>query len=363
MLNIASKIGLECWQIFTEAAPYILFGFFAAGILKALLPDQLIAKHLGGDNARSVFKAALFGIPLPLCSCGVIPAAISLRQQGASKGATASFLVSVPETGVDSVAITWALLDPLMTLIRPVTAFFTAVTAGLLINRLPEHRTRGEEPVAKCCGSGKLPSIPSAAPSQGEFGARIVGGLSYAFGSLLKDIGQWLLLGILIAGAISAFVPDDFIGNYLGNEFNSLLIMLVVGIPLYICASASTPIAAALVLKGLSPGAALVFLLAGPATNAATLTVIVRHLGKAATAVYLLAIAICSVGMGWLTNRLYSWLAIDIRSWVGTGEPSALSNLDFLAAMLLIGLLLRNYLPRRKSEADPCSCQAEAKGG
>lgn len=134
LLNVLA----ECWRILLESAPYVLFGFFAAGLLKALIPDDVVARHLGRNGTSSVIKASLFGIPLPLCSCGVIPAAIGLRKQGASKGATASFLISVPETGVDSMAITWALLDPLMTLLRPVAAFFTAIFAGLWINRLPE---------------------------------------------------------------------------------------------------------------------------------------------------------------------------------------------------------------------------------
>lgn len=139
MLEILTGILLECWNILVVAAPYVLFGFLAAGLLKTFLPEDTVSRHLGGRGAGPVFKAALFGIPLPLCSCGVIPAAISLRKQGASQGATASFLVSVPETGVDSIAITWALLDPLMTLLRPLAAFLTAIFAGLWINRLPEQ--------------------------------------------------------------------------------------------------------------------------------------------------------------------------------------------------------------------------------
>jgi uncharacterized membrane protein YraQ (UPF0718 family) len=140
MYNVITGIIFECWDILKEAAPYVLFGFFAAGILKALIPEDLVAKHLGQNGTRSVLKASLFGIPLPLCSCGVIPVAIGLRKQGASKGATASFLVSVPETGVDSIAITWALLDPLMTIVRPIAAFITAVVTGIFINMIPDTK-------------------------------------------------------------------------------------------------------------------------------------------------------------------------------------------------------------------------------
>lgn len=152
MLTLFLDILLACWHILLEAAPYVLIGFFAAGLLKALIPDDIVARHLGHNGASSVFKASLFGIPLPLCSCGVIPAAIGLRKQGASKGATASFLISVPETGVDSMAITWALLDPLMTLLRPLSAFMTAICAGLWINRLPEQAEPAPPPLPPGCG-------------------------------------------------------------------------------------------------------------------------------------------------------------------------------------------------------------------
>ena len=345
MLEALIGIANECWQIFVEAAPFVLFGFFAAGLLKVLIPEKVIVKHLGGNGFRSVFKASLFGIPLPLCSCGVIPVAVGLRKQGASKGATASFLVSVPETGIDSIAITWALLDPLMTIIRPVSAFLTALTTGVFINLLPEKPPRPtDRSVSGCCL--KTPSDESSSTLKKPLLQKLKDGVVYAFTDLLKDIGGWLLLGILIAGIISYFVPDDFVDRFLGGEYSSLLIMLVVGIPLYICASASTPIAAALVLKGLSPGAALVFLLAGPATNAATLTVVAKHLGKTATVVYVAAIALCSLTAGWLVNRIYAWLSIDIQDWASHLVHGEESWTYLASAFVLTGLLLWNYCPK-----------------
>jgi hypothetical protein len=357
MYNMLTGIALECWAILKEAAPYVLFGFFAAGVLKALIPEHLIVKHLGGNGFRSVFKASLFGVPLPLCSCGVIPVAVGLRKQGASKGATASFLVSVPETGVDSIAITWALLDPLMTVIRPLAAFVTALVTGTLINLLPEEQAARVAKTGSACGCAA--PLPEAGDTGREAPVlqRLRDGLTYAFTDLLKDIGGWLMLGIAIAGGISYFVPDDFVGQYLGGEFVPLLVMLVVGIPLYICASASTPIAAALVLKGLSPGAALVFLLAGPATNAATMTVVARHLGRSATMVYVAAIAGASLVIGWAVNRVYAWLAIDVTSWAAQAGHATDSALYLVSALLLIALLLRNYLPRRQGAKSACGCR------
>ena len=364
MDNVVIGILLECWDILKDAAPYVLFGFFAAGILKALIPEDLVSKHLGQNGTRSVLKASLFGIPLPLCSCGVIPVAIGLRKQGASKGATASFLVSVPETGVDSIAITWALLDPLMTIIRPVSAFITAMVTGLFINLIPDTKPAQEKSPQETCGcSSHSESNKEVVHQKEPVMHRMKSGLTYAFSDLLKDIGGWLMLGIAIAGIISFFVPVGFIEQYLGGEFSSLLIMLVIGIPLYICASASTPIAAALVLKGLSPGAALVFLLAGPATNAATMTVVAKHLGKSATVVYTASIAICSLAMGWAVNRIYTWADIDIMTWVKQAEHMTESLLYPISAILLLALLLRNYLPKKTPDDSDCGCHEQPGGG
>jgi len=363
MLEIVTGILIECWEILVESAPYVLFGFFAAGILKALLPEEAVVRHLGKNDTASVFKASLFGIPLPLCSCGVIPAAIGLRKQGASKGASAAFLVSVPETGVDSIAITWALLDPVMTVVRPLAAFFTATVTGLLINRLPEEKNLAqEEKIGEsdcgCSSSGCGSEVDK--PSRPSLARRMKEGIGYAFGDLLGDIGSWLLLGIAIAGIISYLVPDDFFLRYLQSEFASLLIMLVVGIPVYICASASTPVAAALVLKGLSPGAALVFLLAGPATNAATITVVARYFGRAATVTYLASIAFCSLALGWLTNRLYAWSGLDITRWVSEASAAAESPVMVVSAVVLMLLLARCYWPRKK--AAECGCTSTEPG-
>ncbi len=364
MYNVITGILFECWDILKEAAPYVLFGFFAAGILKALIPEDLVAKHLGQNGTRSVLKASLFGIPLPLCSCGVIPVAIGLRKQGASKGATASFLVSVPETGVDSIAITWALLDPLMTIVRPIAAFITAVVTGIFINMIPDTKEIKANPPQEGCECSSLSNSEGKdLPQKESLGRRIEKGLVYAFSGLLKDIGGWLMLGIGIAGIISFFVPVGFVEQYLGGEYSSLLIMLVIGIPLYICASASTPIAAALVLKGLSPGAALVFLLAGPATNAATMTVVAKHLGKAATVVYTTSIAICSLAMGWVVNRIYSWAGIDVMSWVAHADHTTESLVYPVSAIFLLVLLLKSYLPEKTSDESGCGCHEQPGGG
>lgn len=357
MLLLMQSILWACWEILLDAAPFILLGFFVAGLIKALLPEELVARHLGGNGSGSVFKAALFGIPLPLCSCGVIPAAIGLKKQGAGKGATSSFLISTPETGVDSIAVTYALLDPLMTLFRPLAAFVTAVTAGLLENLLPgsDHAqvaSTGCSGNSCCGGSEKTPERP-------PLGRRLREGLTYAFGELLGDIGKWLLIGIGVAGVISALIPNGFIEQHLSGGLVPMLVMLVAGIPLYVCASASTPIAAALVLKGLSPGAALVFLLAGPATNSATITAVARYLGRRSLSIYLTAIAGCSLLLGLLLDAIYGATGLSLGAVIGQGGESLPGWISLGSAVLLLLLLGIQYRPgkRRPCEGEGCGCR------
>jgi hypothetical protein len=295
ILRIFYGVVYEIWQTYSEAALYILFGLLVAGIIQAFINKETIAKHLGQKRAKSVILAALFGIPLPLCSCGVIPTAVSLRKNGASKGAVLSFLISTPETGVDSIAISYALLDPIMTVFRPVAAFITAVIAGILENIF------GKE------DKGAIPQKTNICLSCGCAGdehhkehgiiSRLKYGMRYAFSELLGDIAIWLAFGIIVAGAISYFVPASLVEGYLGNNWQAMLIMLLIGIPLYICATASTPIAAALIAKGMSPGVALVFLLAGPATNIARIFAVGKFLGKRSLIIYLLSISICVISM------------------------------------------------------------------
>ena len=246
---------------------------------------------------------------------------MSLRKQGASNGATTAFLISTPESGVDSISITYALLDPLMTVARPLAAFFTAAVAGISENLLDRKKEANRItpdlscPVDGCCsGDDCEPKIHSRHHS---FLEKIKAGIGYAFGELWEDIAKWFLFGLLLAGLITVIIPDDVFSRYLGPGLPAMLLMLVVGIPLYICATASTPIAAALILKGVSPGAALVFLLAGPATNMASLTVLVGTLGRRATLIYLSSIAVCSVLFGGIVDQIYTYWGISAQAMVG----------------------------------------------
>lgn len=351
-MDILIKLITESWNILTDSAAYMLVGFFLAGVIKALVPDDFVVRHLGKNSFGSVLKASLLGMPLPLCSCGVVPAAAGLKQQGATNGATAAFLISTPETGVDSVAVTYALTDPLMTVIRPITAFITATITGLGINLLNRSDTPQEQglPPAGCC----------ARPVKGGLRQRLAAGLGYAFGDLLKDIGKWFLVGVVIAGAISAFLSTEFITTYLNGGIIPKLVMLVAAMPLYVCATASTPIAAALVLKGLSPGAALVFLMAGPATNAASLVVVARMIGKKAVAVYLAGIGVCALVLGIATDAVYQMVGWDGQTWLQGGDTEAGGLIGVVTAVVLLGLILWSYLRGKETgTADPvasCGC-------
>ncbi|ASQ91089.1 hypothetical protein CHL67_09325 [Prosthecochloris sp. GSB1] len=334
------------WDVLLESAPWMLLGFFAAGLFRAFLPADFIAKHLGGNGLSGVVKASAFGVPVPLCSCGVLPAAAGLKERGAGKGPVASFLVSTPETGVDSIAVTYALLDPLMTVVRPVVSFVTAIAAGMAVS-FSEQFGKRESPrasgadEAEACNGGSCSCGGKKTPSKESAGVKFRSGMAFAFGELLGDIGKWFLFGVLLAGCITVLVPPDLMAGLAGSEYLSMAAMLAVAIPLYVCATASTPIAAALALKGISPGAALVFLLAGPATNIASLTVVSRLLGKRAAGVYLLVIIVMSFAAGMLVNHLYGYLGLDITGWAQSGMHEENGVVEIFSALLLLALTFR----------------------
>ncbi len=353
---------LECltasWSVFMESALYMLFGFFIAGLLYVFLKPEKVARYFGGRGVRPVVMAALAGIPIPLCSCGVIPAAAGLKKQGASRSATLSFLISTPETGMDSIPITYALIDPLMTVFRPVAAFFTAVVAGLSESLLGRGDAE-DVPVARqpvvSQGQNSIPggSIPAGQPLV----KKVTAGMQYAFGELLGDIGPWFIFGVLLAGFIITVVPDNLIGDYLGNPLIAMFAMLAAGIPMYVCATSSTPIAAALIIKGLNPGAALVFLLAGPATNVATLSMVSGLLGKRSLVIYLSSIAACSIAMGLLADFLYATFQIQPMAIAGQAAELFPDWVKNGAAFLLLLLLGNTFRHTRKSTAvEPCTC-------
>lgn len=317
----------EIYHLLLEMSPYLLLGFLIAGILKYTVKPGVFKRHMGEANLRSVVNAALLGVPMPLCSCGVIPTGIGLHRNGASKGATQSFLISTPQTGVDSIMITYSLLGLPFAIIRPIAAFLTGIAGGVITNKIegeqPHQYAKGNEEEIRPTGWRRITAI-----------------LKYSFIDFMADIAKWLAIGILIAGLISVILPDDFFMEYLSNPYLSMLVMLVASIPLYVCATSSVPVAAALLMKGLSPGAALVFLMAGPATNAATISVIGNTLGKKSLFVYLGTIIVGSFAGGIILDQFMpaSWF---LRSMSDGHHHHMLPEwLMISSAIILTGLII-----------------------
>jgi uncharacterized protein len=345
-MNMPTEILTESWRLLQESSIYVLFGIFVAGLMRVFIRPESVSRHLGKGKVSSVLKAAALGVPIPLCSCGVLPAAVSLKRQGANNGATAAFLISTPESGVDSIALTYALLDPVMTVARPAAAFATAAVAGIAENVLdPEKEENPIKPglgcgVDHCCDG--VDCLPEEYKGHHTPVEKLKAGLGYALFEIWEDIAPWYLLGLLLAGMITTLIPSELMAKLLGGGLSAMLIMLAVGIPLYICATASTPIAAALILKGVSPGAALVFLLAGPATNVTSLTVLFGLLGKRATAIYLASIAVVSVACGLVLDQVYALFGIYAQAVAG----QAAELIPFWAQVAgALGLLVMSVRP------------------
>jgi HflK protein len=353
------------YDMFFGAAFYLLIGFGAAGLLRYFLSEERFLNWFGRDDFGSVMLASLAGVPLPLCSCSVLPVAVAMKKRGASKGAVTSFLISTPESGVDSIMLTYALLDPILTVARPVAALVTAVFTGSMVNWFTRRGILDDDPDngepgsdagdsadgAGCGCSGGKPeeedaadgeSCCSAAPAAGNGkNGFIRRALRYGYVTLLDDLVSVLTFAFLCSGLIAIAVPDSLFESPLARGFPSMLIMLVVGIPFYICATASTPIAATLLLKGLSPGAALVFLLAGPATNLGSLFALSKYLGRKTLALYLICVAGVTLFLGALVDSIYTDYGVDPAGIVGQGSEMIPFWLKAASAALMLALMVR----------------------
>lgn len=361
-----------------DAAPWLVLGLVIGGLIKAWIPTDLLQRHLSGSGFFTVIKAALFGAPLPLCSCGVIPAALGLRRAGASKPATISFLVSTPETGVDSVSISYALLGPFMAIARPIAAIASAITAGLLVGKSEANTTTpniethnsccSSETTTKetsCCSSKAVESTPGCCGSDSDSSAssccsepktttgtkqsfltKARDGIQYSFTDLLDNVLFWLVIGVVFAALVKTFVPETFLASW-GSGFVAMLVMLVVGIPMYVCATASTPIAAGLILAGISPGTALVFLMAGPATNIATMGVIYKELGRRSLMAYLTGVGVISLMSGYLVDYLLQNWKIDVQAQLSASHNIVPAFIAWTSLLLLIAVAVKLKLPKK----------------
>jgi len=333
---------IEFFELLKEMSPWLLLGFLFAGVLHIYMPEKKIKKYMGGNNLQSVTNASLLGIPLPLCSCGVIPTGIAFYKEGASKGSTVSFLISTPQTGIDSILVTYSMLGLPFATLRPIVAFFSGIFGGVVTNMTNNKKSSKSIPAEKEEKEKKV---------EGKF--RLM--MRYAFVDFLMDIAKWLIIGLAIAALISLILPADFFTQYLANEYLSMLIVLLAAIPIYVCATGSVPIVAVLMMKGLSPGAALVFLMAGPATNTATMAVIGKAIDKKTLLIYMITIIVSAFIFGTLINNFLprEWFLFSalngmhqhelLPEWIGIGS-------GIILIILIVNGYVMRYFKRNKKQ-------------
>ncbi|MEA2063790.1 MAG: SO_0444 family Cu/Zn efflux transporter [Gemmatimonadota bacterium] len=326
------------WYVLGLMAPYLLFGFLLAGVLSVCISPEWVERHLGGSGLAPVLKASVFGVPLPLCSCGVIPVSASIRRHGASRAATTAFLLSTPQTGVDSIAVTYALLGPVFAVFRPLAALVTGLVGGVLVKMFgSSDGTNGaQEPKPACC-------TEACCSSEGK-GGTFARALRYGFVTLPHDIGLALLVGVFIAGAMSVLIPEKALAAYIGGGMVSILLIMAAGVPVYVCATASVPIAAGFMHLGASPGAALAFLIAGPATNAATIATVWKILGRRTAVLYLVTVAASALGCGILLDLLIPLAESALPQLAGHAHSLSQGGwLYHAAAVVLLAVLAYSY--------------------
>ncbi|MGW8316537.1 MAG: permease [Bacteroidales bacterium] len=339
MMEFIRRYGAELAGLVNEMSPYLMLGFFFAGLLRVVFPRHVITRYMGRRNLRSAMNASLLGVPMPLCSCGVLPTGIGFYKNGASRGSTVSFLISTPQTGIDSMLATYSLLGLPLAIIRPVVALVTGVFGGVLGN-LVDRNGRGKEEVDI---------------QEEEYPRDMKEMFRYGFVELVQDISKWLVIGMLLAALLSVVIPDDFFTQNISSEYLAMLLMLLASVPLYICATGSIPIAAVLLMKGLSPGAALVLLMAGPATNIATMAVIGNALGRKTLWVYLASIVGGALLFGILINELIP------REWIMGAIPAGTHGavhehgtgwfkwaMTAMLFLLIVNGYLQRWLTRRR---------------
>jgi len=321
----------ELWILLNQISPYLIFGFIIAGILSVFISQEFIESHLGKKTGvSSVFKAAILGIPLPLCSCSVIPVSASLKKHGASKASISSFLLSTPQTGVDSIMVTYGLLGPIVALIRPMIALVTGLIGGIAVHYIDNvyDDSIQEECKAHCCKHNKQSTFSKI--------------LNYSFITLPKDIAKPLVYGIVIASLINLFLPENLFLTYLGDGVFSMLFMIIIGTPLYVCATASIPIALAMISKGATIGAALVFLMVGPATNTTSITTMLKILGKKSTFITLGVLIVTSLTFGLLIDNLS--LTYDGLKHYIPHHHEHISLFHNLCSILFLGILINTLI-------------------
>tara|TARA_B110000093_G_scaffold47325_1_gene50631 strand:+ start:5201 stop:6352 length:1152 start_codon:yes stop_codon:yes gene_type:complete len=376
MITFLKAFALNTWYMVAEMAPYLIFGFAIAGLLHILIRKEQVQRLLGKPGIGAVFKACLIGVPMPLCSCSVIPVAASLHQSGASRGATAAFLSSTPQTGVDSILATYSLMGGLFATVRVAVAFISGIVTGFLIELFCNNRVEDNAPPSSPASSLspnltpnpnpnpqstpsmiKTPQVSALKPQvSNPQPSRLSTGLRYGFIKLPADLAVALLVGLALAGLITTLLPPDLISGHFSTGPLAFLLATAISLPLYICATASIPMAYALMAAGLSPGAALIFLITGPATNTATVITLWKMLGHKATLIYLGSLIVIAWLAGWLLNSTLGAQTMEHSIHQHTAmEPELWQHLSGIALILILLIsLYHSQLP--KPAAKSCCC-------
>lgn len=340
-MAIVYEYFLSCWWTLLQMAPALLAGFLAAGIISAFMSEAFIRRHLGGKGFAPIAKAALLGVPMPLCSCGVLPVATALKRSGASRGAIVAFLISVPQTGADNIFVVWSMLGLAFAIYSPLSAFLSGLFGGVICEYFGGRKMHDESGAA---------TLGIEKPER-----KLMPILKYSFLTLVDDIAGALLLGIAIAGIVTVAIPDGWISTHLGKGLGPMLLMLLAGIPIYVCSSGSVPIAAAFMEKGASAGAALVFLITGPASNAAGIAAISKMLGLRCAILFLVSLVIFAFGSGMMLNLIYETLpasAVQVHTHAHDRGGNTLFQLFcgvLLLALIMYSLLKSFYATKNKS--------------
>ena len=333
------------WAIINEMSPYILLGFLIAGLLHVFVKPSAMSRHLAGGGFKPVVKAALFGIPLPLCSCGVLPTAVALRRQGASKGATTSFLIATPQTGVDSIAATYSLLGLPFAILRPVAALVGAALGGSTVDRFARNSEGESDNIA---GDYCQANVEDEYKGM-SFGRKLLEAVRYGFVDMVASVGKWLVIGLIVAALITVLVPDELFVSLSRYPLLAMGVMILVAVPMYVCATGSIPIALSLMLKGLTPGVAFVLLMAGPAANFASVMILSRTMGRRATLIYVGSVVVTAIGFGLLVDLLLpaSWFVPSSLTAMACHGHAEVSLFATLCSVVLAGLLIYTTIKYR----------------
>jgi hypothetical protein len=346
----------QTWNVIAAMAPYLLLGFLVSAILKAYVSPNLVKNHLGRGKWTDTLKATFIGIPLPLCSCGVIPVTATIRKEGASPQATLSFLTSTPQTGVDSILATWGLMGPVFTVLRIIVAFITGFLGGIIAGPFSKKEEAEETPApSSCCCSREKEQNETEKTTKRDF----AGAFKFAFITLPGNIGKNLIIGLVIAGLLATYIPMDLFSGNLGNGILAYTLVTAVSIPLYVCSTGSIPMAFALLQAGMSPGAVLVFLVTGPATNAAAISTMTQLLGRKAIAVYLLVLTLTTWTCAWIFDAFVQNKFAQIDMTHTSMAPGIIGHLSGIALVVLLTVAL--WQRRINSKTKQSSCCSESK--